>query len=157
LWDLAFLTDVTTHLNILNLKLQGPGKFIFDMYNSIKAFNAKLKLFINQIKRSDFSHFENCQIFKDNTKSLCSTNRFVCMLNKLQTDISSRFSDVKLHEYILFIFIFIIVFFIYKLIKIVFCNNFTFFGIFCFILIICNGPHGIPWRATCGPRAAGWA
>ncbi|XP_060846546.1 general transcription factor II-I repeat domain-containing protein 2A-like [Rhopalosiphum padi] len=77
LWDLAFLTDVTTHLNILNLKLQGPGKFIFDI---------------------DFSHFENCQIFKNNTKSLCSTNRFVCMLNKLQTDISSRFSDVKLHE-----------------------------------------------------------
>ncbi|KAL4153128.1 hypothetical protein QTP88_000961 [Uroleucon formosanum] len=98
LWDLAFLTDVTTHLNILNLKLQGPGKFIFDMYNSIKAFDAKLKLFINQIERSDFSHFENCQIFKNNTKSLCSTNRFVCMLNKLQTDISSRFSDVKLHE-----------------------------------------------------------
>lgn len=65
LWDLAFLADVTTHLNILNLKLQGPGKLIFDMYNSIKAFDAKLKLFINQIEQNDFSHFENCQIFKN--------------------------------------------------------------------------------------------
>jgi len=98
LWDLAFLTDVTTHLNSLNLKLQGPGQLIFDMYNTVKVFDAKLKLFIIQIERSDFSHFENCQMFKNETKPLCSTNRFVEMLKKLQTDFSSRFSDVKLHE-----------------------------------------------------------
>jgi hypothetical protein len=68
------------------------------MYNTVKAFDAILKLFINQIKRCDFSHFENCQMFKNETKPLCSTNRFVKMLKKLQTDFSSRFSDVKLHE-----------------------------------------------------------
>jgi len=72
LWDLAFFTDVTTHLNILNLKLQGPGKLIFNMYNTVEAFDAKLKLFINQIERSDFSHFENCQMFKNEKK-----NRYV--------------------------------------------------------------------------------
>jgi len=61
-------------------------------------FYVKLKLFINQIERTDLSHFENCQIFKNKMKSSCSTKRFVEMLKKLQTDFSSRFSDVKLHQ-----------------------------------------------------------
>ena len=64
-----------------------------------KAFYAKLKLFINQIERSNFSHFENCQIFKNKTKSLCLTNRLVEMLKKLQTNFAIfRFLDVKLRE-----------------------------------------------------------
>jgi len=37
-------------------------------------------------------------VFINETKPLCSTNRFVEMLNKLQTDFQSRCSDVKLHE-----------------------------------------------------------
>jgi hypothetical protein len=52
------------------------------MYNTVKSFDAILKLFIDQIERSDFSHFENCQKFKNETKLLCSTNRFVEMLKK---------------------------------------------------------------------------
>jgi hypothetical protein len=69
------------------------------MYNTVKAFDAILKLFINQIERSDyFSHFENCQMFKNEIKPLCLTNRFVEMLKKLHNDFSSRFSDVKLHK-----------------------------------------------------------
>ena len=68
------------------------------MYNTVKAFDAVLKLFIDQIERSDFSHFENCQMSKNETKPLCSTNRFVEMLKKSETDFSSRFFDVKLYE-----------------------------------------------------------
>jgi hypothetical protein len=68
------------------------------MYNTVKAFDAILKLFINQIERSDFSHFENCQMFKNETKPLFSTNRFIEILKKLLTDFPSRFSDVKLHK-----------------------------------------------------------
>lgn len=56
------------------------------------------------MERSDFSHFENFQIFKNKTKSLCSTNIFEEMLYELQTDISSRFSDVKSHEKLLHLF-----------------------------------------------------
>jgi uncharacterized protein YdaT len=65
------------------------------MYNTVKAFDAILKLFIDQIERSDFSHFENCQMSKNETKPLCSTNRFVEMLKKSETDFSSRVSDVN--------------------------------------------------------------
>lgn len=96
LWDLAFLTDVTTHLNIFNFKLQGPGKLIFDKFNTVKVFETKLKLFVNQIGNSDFSHFENFQQFKNEIKLLCLKNRFVkCCKN---CNYSSQFVDVKLHK-----------------------------------------------------------
>jgi len=34
--DLAFLVDIATHLNILNLQLQGKNKVITNMYDSIQ-------------------------------------------------------------------------------------------------------------------------
>lgn len=76
-WDLIFITDITTHLNVLNLKLQGPSEFIFETHNSVKAFETKFKLFVNQIARSDLSHLENCPWFKNGNKLLCLKNRFV--------------------------------------------------------------------------------
>ena len=38
LLDLAFLTDLTTMLNDLNLQLQGKDKTVIDMINSVNAF-----------------------------------------------------------------------------------------------------------------------
>jgi hypothetical protein len=38
--DLAFLVDVTGHLNNLNKELQGKDKLITDMYNNIMAFKS---------------------------------------------------------------------------------------------------------------------
>jgi hypothetical protein len=66
------------------------------MYNTVKAFDAVLKLFIDQTERNDFSHFENCQMFKNETKPF--NKSFVEMLKKSETDFSSQFFDVKLHE-----------------------------------------------------------
>ena len=39
---LALLTDITTHLNNLNVKLQGKNILITDMYSHITAFEVKL-------------------------------------------------------------------------------------------------------------------
>lgn len=44
--DLAFLTDITTFLNELNVKLQRKEKLLPDnMYSDIKSFSVWLKLF----------------------------------------------------------------------------------------------------------------
>jgi hypothetical protein len=40
--DVAFLVDVTGHLNNLNREQQGEVKVIVVMYDSIKAFKVKL-------------------------------------------------------------------------------------------------------------------
>ncbi|XP_057659285.1 uncharacterized protein LOC130895759 [Diorhabda carinulata] len=57
LTDLAFLTDITMHLNIVNLELQGKGKTIIEMISAVNAFKSKLQLMIDQLKRKDLKHF----------------------------------------------------------------------------------------------------
>ncbi|XP_057667241.1 zinc finger BED domain-containing protein 5-like [Diorhabda carinulata] len=51
LTDLAFLTDTTMHLNIVNLELQSKGKTIIEMISAVNAFKSKLQLMIDQLKR----------------------------------------------------------------------------------------------------------
>lgn len=41
LFDLAFLVDVTSHLNDLNLKLQGKNELFPSLVNSISSFKIK--------------------------------------------------------------------------------------------------------------------
>ncbi|XP_057672104.1 uncharacterized protein LOC130903792 [Diorhabda carinulata] len=57
LTDLAFLTDITMHLNIVNLELQGKGKTIIEKISAVNAFKSKLQLMIDQLKRKDLKHF----------------------------------------------------------------------------------------------------
>lgn len=57
LFDLAFLVDVTSHLNYLNLKLQGKSKLFPSLVNDINAFKMKLKLFVSQLENEDLSQF----------------------------------------------------------------------------------------------------
>ena len=37
LCELAFLCDIQSHLNVLNLQLQGRGRVITDMYAAVRA------------------------------------------------------------------------------------------------------------------------
>ena len=55
--DFSFLLDITTHLNVLNCKLQGPKQLICDMYNHVTAFQAKLQLWKEQLQNQMTSHF----------------------------------------------------------------------------------------------------
>jgi hypothetical protein len=48
--DLAFFVHVAGHLNTLNKELQGKDKLITEMFDSIKAFKVKLRLWENQLK-----------------------------------------------------------------------------------------------------------
>jgi len=54
---LAFLADITHHLNTLNLKLQGRHKILPTLMTEIDVFEAKLGLFAGQLRQSDFMHF----------------------------------------------------------------------------------------------------
>ena len=41
LCELAFLSDIVSHFNMLNLQLQGRGHIITDMYGAVRAFKIK--------------------------------------------------------------------------------------------------------------------
>jgi hypothetical protein len=64
--DLAFLEDVTGHLNNLNKELQGKYNLITVMYNNIKAFRFKLRLWENQLKLHSIVHFPHLKSLDTN-------------------------------------------------------------------------------------------
>ena len=49
-----------SHLNDLNLHLQGAGKFVSSLYDHMKAFQ-KLELLQKQLKKGHLSHFTTCK------------------------------------------------------------------------------------------------
>lgn len=53
---LAFLKNFIGHYNSLNLQLQGKGKTIIELFSSVNALKAKLKLFASQLKRQNFKY-----------------------------------------------------------------------------------------------------
>lgn len=57
LCDLAFAVDIFSHLNELNVKLQGKDQFVHNMYKHVTAFKCKLALFSRQIANTSFTHF----------------------------------------------------------------------------------------------------
>ncbi|XP_029641317.1 general transcription factor II-I repeat domain-containing protein 2-like [Octopus sinensis] len=55
--DLAFLVDITSHLNNLNLKLQSSNQLITSLLFHIKSLQLMLHSFVTQLKRKCFKHF----------------------------------------------------------------------------------------------------
>ena len=63
--DLAFLADITSHLNELISRLQRKGQLINCMFDHVKAFQVKLSLWENQINNKNFTHFPTLLNCKD--------------------------------------------------------------------------------------------
>ncbi|XP_059827472.1 general transcription factor II-I repeat domain-containing protein 2A-like [Hypanus sabinus] len=57
LCDFAFAVDIFSHMNEMNVKLQGKDQFVHDMYANVKAFKSKLAFFSRQISNKLFTHF----------------------------------------------------------------------------------------------------
>ena len=86
LLDLAFLTDVTEKINHLNLQLQGKGKKISDMISAVKAFSAKLSLYIQQVKSKRFQHFPSVSKMLDShtgAASVLNVAKYCDLLSRL--------------------------------------------------------------------------
>uniref|UniRef100_A0A8C0IYY8 Uncharacterized protein n=1 Tax=Chelonoidis abingdonii TaxID=106734 RepID=A0A8C0IYY8_CHEAB len=78
--DLSFDVDILSHLNELNVKLQGKNVFAHKLYSIVTAFKVKLVLFSKQIKDKVFTHFP--------------TLKYVEVL----PEISRQFSDFEMIE-----------------------------------------------------------
>ncbi|XP_031655934.1 general transcription factor II-I repeat domain-containing protein 2-like [Oncorhynchus kisutch] len=94
LCELAFLCDISSHLDALNLQLQGRGRIITDMYAAVRAFKTKLCLWENQMLQGNPCHFPCCQ----SIKAQISTAVFPCAqfaekLSVLAAEFSRRFAD----------------------------------------------------------------
>ena len=98
---MAFLVDITGHLNDLNLKLQGKNKLFPDLVNDINAFKMKIKLFISQLEIQDFRQFPHLKEQSECTATIGNLGKCVEKIKLLQESFENRFRDfVKEESYI---------------------------------------------------------
>ena len=97
--QLALLTDITCHLNTLNLQLQGRDKLPSDMLRAVRAFQNKITAL--WIPDRELIHFPKLRATTTSDPSLqqhFSYSRFVEVLEELKGEFESRFSDVTEHK-----------------------------------------------------------
>lgn len=92
---LAFLTDITDHLNKLNLKLQGQHHILPTLMKEISVFETKLDLFIRQLNQSNFMHFPALSKAAYEFPDLVRSEQFSISLEQLKLDFSARFKDIR--------------------------------------------------------------
>uniref|UniRef100_A0A8C6Y931 HAT C-terminal dimerisation domain-containing protein n=1 Tax=Naja naja TaxID=35670 RepID=A0A8C6Y931_NAJNA len=92
LCDFAFAVDIFSHLNELNVKLQGKDQYVHDMYTNVKAFKSKLIFFSRQISDKVFTHFATLATQKETIQNVKKQSK---SLDDLHAEFYRRFSDVE--------------------------------------------------------------
>ncbi|XP_007940687.1 general transcription factor II-I repeat domain-containing protein 2-like [Orycteropus afer afer] len=93
--DLAFLVDMTTHLNTLNIALQGHSQIVTQMYDLIRAFLAKLCLWETHLARNNLAHFPT---LKSVSRHESDGLNYIPKIAELKTEFQKRLADFKLYE-----------------------------------------------------------
>lgn len=96
LLDLAFLTDITSKLNDLNLELQGKDKSIFQMISSVNAFKQKLTLLVSKLEKNNLTYFPNlmAQVNSSAAPSY-DPNIYITEIKNINSEFDRRFQDFK--------------------------------------------------------------
>lgn len=97
LCDFGFLCDITEHLDTLNVKMQGCKQVITEMYDSVKAFQLKLRLWEKQMQEGNLSHFPTCQAVSAGVTF--PGDAFAAKLNLLHVEFERRFSDFRKQQF----------------------------------------------------------
>lgn len=75
--------------------MQGEQNIISDLYSHIKAFRTKLIFFQKQLKDSNLTHFECCQIMKAESRDVQFPVQFAqTIISHLHEQFSERFADI---------------------------------------------------------------
>lgn len=91
--NFAFLTDITSHLNSLNISLQGHLKTIFECISIIEGFKSKLSVLKEHLLSNNLEYFPAC---KELAASFPELN-FVDASKNIDTllqQFDKRFSDI---------------------------------------------------------------
>ncbi|XP_076132871.1 general transcription factor II-I repeat domain-containing protein 2A-like [Alosa pseudoharengus] len=99
--DLAFLVDLTSHLNALNKSLQGKDQLVSHMYAHLKAFCVKLKLLEAQLRNFNVVHFPTLLELKTafpNANVSARKMEYVSVITSLQAEFGKRFQDFSVIE-----------------------------------------------------------
>lgn len=87
--DLAFLVDITEHLNVLNVSMQGRNKLVTEYYDSVRGFQMKLALWETQMAQHNPVHFPHLKSLPVNHESM---DTYKNMLSRLIREFNNRFT-----------------------------------------------------------------
>lgn len=93
--QLAFLTDITGHLNEVNMKLQGRGQLVSDLIGQINGFRRKLKLFHASLEKNNLVHFASCSCLASECGDGLDFSEFSSDIKAIMDDFDSRFLDFE--------------------------------------------------------------
>ncbi|XP_029656048.1 general transcription factor II-I repeat domain-containing protein 2-like [Octopus sinensis] len=98
--DLAFAVDIITHMNDLNLELQGKDKLITQLSDHIKCFISKIKLWKFQLLNEDLSHFPTCKELRStvDAHNVMNFSQYERQLESLLKEFQERFNDFSSFE-----------------------------------------------------------
>ncbi|XP_059573054.1 general transcription factor II-I repeat domain-containing protein 2A-like [Alligator mississippiensis] len=104
--ELAFLTDTTTHLNELNLKLQSKNNTISDLFGCVNGFRRKLKLFKVGLEKGDLIHFPSCKELEKEMENFEGVNflEFSSNVDAMVKEFDNRFTELELLKNTLMLF-----------------------------------------------------
>jgi hypothetical protein len=95
LYSLAFLVDMTKHLNALNTVLHGKEKKIHNAYSAVKLFQLKLKLFRSHISVKNWVHFPTLSDLKIQFPDTTYRNEsFTEVIKNPEKELINRFVDI---------------------------------------------------------------
>lgn len=101
--DLAFLADITNHLNTLNYSLQGKDKLIIHTFDQIRSFKMKLNLWISQFQSRQLLHFPNLSSVAMQVGDK-QYEKYINSLQLLHDEFNHRFRQMHVLEVNLLIF-----------------------------------------------------
>ncbi|XP_025405785.1 general transcription factor II-I repeat domain-containing protein 2A-like [Sipha flava] len=95
--QLAFITDLTNHLNSLNLSLQGRNQTVSDLVGIINGFWNKLNVFKYTLEKNNLTHFPSCLKLAEELNSEKNID-FSCCSSQIQqviNEFNTRFKDIE--------------------------------------------------------------
>ncbi|CAM1319473.1 Uncharacterised protein r2_g2779 [Pycnogonum litorale] len=93
LCKLMFLTDITKHLNELNLRLQGKRQTVLELFEYWTGFATKLNIFLCDINTSTYKYFPNVKALAN--KSNIDKDELKTYVEALKDEFSRRCKDFE--------------------------------------------------------------
>ncbi|KAK3766524.1 hypothetical protein RRG08_056455 [Elysia crispata] len=93
--DIAYLSDIFTKFNEVNLELQGNDVNLIKVKSAISTFLSKCKLFKRNLARHELYQFPSlCELDKEKSISDDDLQVYCAHVEELQRDMSERFQDL---------------------------------------------------------------
>ncbi|KAG7161285.1 Zinc finger MYM-type protein 6-like 4 [Homarus americanus] len=101
LLQLAYLADIFSELNLLNMSMQGRDETYLTLSEKLKAFKAKLRLWKGKIKRGKTASYPLLNLFLEDEEDIALLdvqNIIVEHLEKLSYEFDKYIPGEELHE-----------------------------------------------------------